>query len=78
MNEQPDLRVETTTVPAGVNYEGAIMSALTGQDMTGAPSPQPDPELTAWKMSGGREPGPAQAGGGLGGLLPDHEPEAGQ
>ena len=78
MNEQPDLRVETTTIDAGGSREGAITPGLTGLDATGGPAPQPDPDLSAWTMSGGREPGPSQADSGIGWLLPDHEPEAGQ
>lgn len=76
MTEEPILRVETTTTTTGVNYESAIMSALIAQEMAGGPRPEPDPELIAWKMSGGRQPGPAVAGGLLARLLSDREPEA--
>ena len=77
MNEEPALRVETTTTTTGVNYEGAIMSALIAQELAGGPRPEPDPELIAWKMSGGRARGPRASG--LSRLLPgrEAEPEAG-
>ena len=77
MREQPGLQVEITTTRGGVNYEGAIMSALIARGMSGGPPLVPmDPELVAWRMSGGRQPGPVLAGGLLAGLLPDREPEA--
>jgi hypothetical protein len=46
------------------------MSALTAREMAGANQPVPDPDLIAWKMSGGRERGP------LARLLPEHDAEA--
>ncbi len=80
MSEEPFLRVETTTTRTGVNYEAAVMSALIAQDMAGGPRPGPDPELLAWKMSGGRERGPLASGplasGLLARLLPEHGAEA--
>jgi hypothetical protein len=82
MTEQPVGRAEITvtqeTIREGVNYESAIMSALIAQDMSGGPWARPDPDLVAWKMSGGREPGPRLAGAGLMALfLSKGEPEAG-
>jgi len=78
LSEELSLRVEVTTTREGFNYEAAIMSALTAQEMAGGPRPEPDPDLIAWKMSGGQASGP-RASGLLPRLLPDREtePEAG-
>jgi hypothetical protein len=70
MSEQLQVHVETTITRGGFNYEAAIMSALTAREMAGANQPVPDPDLIAWKMSGGRERGP------LARLLPEHDAEA--
>jgi len=78
VSEEPILRIETTTTTTGVCYEPAIMPALIAQDLASGPRLEPNPDLAARQMSGGREPGPTLAGGLIGRLMPDREPEAGQ
>jgi hypothetical protein len=60
VSEQPVLRIETTTVRTGVNYEAAIMAALIAQDLAGGPPLQPDPERVAERVAvcGIRRPEP--------------------
>ena len=57
MNEEPIMRIETTTTTTGVNYESAIMSALIARTWRADPASS---RTRTW--SGGRCPAAASPG----------------